>query len=336
MNYIVIIFSFISTFLSTRYLISYSIKKGVLDIPNDRSSHTVPTPRGGGIGIVLGYLFSLAGLSFLVIDVNVYLALCISGIIVALIGYIDDHKHVDAKIRIAFHFIAAVIIVSFIGGIPKLEVLNYEINFNIFSHIIAVLLCVWLLNLYNFMDGIDGLAGSEGTVSTLVMGLLIIIVFQDFELAILHFALALSCLGFLLWNYPPAKIFMGDAGSGFLGLMLAGLMLYSGNKDEALFWAWLIMLGVFIVDATYTLIRRVMRGEKPHEAHRSHAYQYASRKFKSHKKVTNAVIFINLFWLAPLATLTVLKVLPGFMALILAYSLLVMLTVKYRAGEKEL
>jgi Fuc2NAc and GlcNAc transferase len=141
--------------------------------------------------------------------------------------------------------------------------------------------------------------------------------------------------GFLVWNFPPAKIFMGDAGSGFLGLMLGALALYSAHIAPQMLWVWLILLGVFIVDATYTLIRRLLLGDKVYEAHRSHAYQYATRKYGRHLPVTLAVLAINLFWLAPWAVAVAFGAVDGAVALLCAYVPLLWLAWYFHAGETE-
>jgi Fuc2NAc and GlcNAc transferase len=147
--------------------------------------------------------------------------------------------------------------------------------------------------------------------------------------------LATSVLGFLCWNFPPARIFMGDAGSGFLGIILGLLSLQAAWLSQELLWMWLILLGVFVVDATVTLMRRLLRGDKVYEAHRSHAYQFAARRFGRHLPVTLAVIAINLFWLLPVAASVVLWEVDGALALVLAYIPLVLLAIKFHAGELE-
>jgi Fuc2NAc and GlcNAc transferase len=128
---------------------------------------------------------------------------------------------------------------------------------------------------------------------------------------------------------------MGDAGSGFLGIVLGGLSLQASWVSPDLLWGWLILLGVFIVDATFTLFRRLLRGDKVYEAHRSHAYQYASRRFGSHLKVTSVVALINLLWLLPIALGVVRFGLDSSLGLILAYAPLVALAIRFRAGELE-
>jgi Fuc2NAc and GlcNAc transferase len=143
-----------------------------------------------------------------------------------------------------------------------------------------------MLNLYNFMDGIDGIASVEAICACLGASVLYWLSGLD-ALIWGPLLLAASVAGFLYWNFPPARIFMGDAGSGFLGIVLGGLSLQAAWVSEPMLWAWLILLGVFIVDATFTLFRRLLRGEKVYEAHRSHAYQFASRRFGKHLPVTH-------------------------------------------------
>jgi len=145
----------------------------------------------------------------------------------------------------------------------------------------------------------------------------------------------MAVAGFLLWNFPPAKIFMGDAGSGFLGITLGLFSIQAAHIAPQFFYSWLILLGVFIVDATWTLIRRFLRGEKVYEAHRSHAYQFASRQYLSHKTVTLAVAAINTCWLLPIALWVGLGNLNGLLGLMIAYLPLWLLAVHFKAGLAE-
>ena len=128
---------------------------------------------------------------------------------------------------------------------------------------------------------------------------------------------------------------MGDAGSGFLGMILGIISIHAAWASAQLLWVWLILLGVFIVDATLTLIRRLVRGDKVYEAHRSHAYQFASRQFGKHLPVTLAVAALNLFWLLPVALCVMLLGVDGVTGLIVAYVPLVTLAIKYQAGALE-
>ena len=191
-----------------------------------------------------------------------------------------------------------------------------------------------MLNLYNFMDGIDGLASAEAICACSSAALIYWLLGYE-ELLWPPIYLALATAGFFYWNFPKARIFMGDAGSGFLGITLAIISLKAVSFSSTLLWVWLILLGVFIVDATFTLLRRLVRGEKVYEAHRSHAYQYASRTFNAHIPVTLCVILINLVWLAPIAWLVAFDRVDGAVGMLIAYVPLVALALKFKAGVKE-
>jgi Fuc2NAc and GlcNAc transferase len=203
------------------------------------------------------------------------------------------------------------------------------------SYLSAAIYIVWLLNLYNFMDGIDGLASIEAITSCCSGALLIWLVTPESNAWMLPALLGTAVSGFFVWNFPPARIFMGDAGSGFLGIMLALLSVQAARVEPPLFWMWLILLGVFIVDATVTLCRRIFRREKFYEAHRSHAYQYASRTLGAHRPVTLAIGVINICWLLPVASLVALEKLDGILGLTLAYAPLLWLALHYKAGDRQ-
>ncbi|PLU84364.1 MULTISPECIES: MraY family glycosyltransferase [Pseudomonas] len=313
----------------------FAIQKSVLDIPNERSSHSVPTPRGGGVAIVVAFIVAVLLLFGLgEIDLAVTTALVLGGAGVAILGFYDDLGHIPARWRLLGHFLAGAWIVFSLGGLAPITLWGAAIDLGFIGSALAVVFVVWMLNLYNFMDGIDGLASSEAVFVGLAGGLIYFLSGHT-GLGGLSFALAASAAGFLLWNFPPAKIFMGDAGSGFLGVAMGALTLIASWVSPEFFWSWIILLGFFVVDATVTLLRRLMRGEKVYEAHRSHAYQFASRQFASHKKVTLAAWGLNLFWLFPVALLVAFGGLNGLLGVCLAYLPLVVLALKFHAGELE-
>jgi Fuc2NAc and GlcNAc transferase len=326
---------FLCSIFLTRKIRLYALSHSLIDIPNVRSSHSIPTPRGGGIAIVLSFLMSLP-----LVAVEGYLSWGhVVGIIgagggIAVLGFLDDHGHIAARWRLLGHFAAASWSLYWVGGLPPLVVFGVSIDVGVFSYIIAALYLVWMLNLYNFMDGIDGIASIEAI--TVCVGAVFLYYVSGFEQLIWGpLLLAFAVSGFLYWNFPPARIFMGDAGSGFLGVTLAVLSLQAAAVSSSLFFIWLILLGVFIVDATVTLIRRLLRGDKVYEAHRSHAYQFASRRFGSHRSVSLAVGLINIFWLLPLAYLVAIDVLDGGVALMVAYAPLIFISLKLNAGGLE-
>jgi Fuc2NAc and GlcNAc transferase len=323
------------SFALTYWLRRYALHKSLLDIPNGRSSHSVPTPRGGGVAIVVSYL---AALVFLFVEgalsTPLFLALLGSGLVIAALGFLDDHGHVAARWRLLGHFIAAVWALIWLGGLPPVAMFGSVLDIGWLGHVLAVFYLVWLLNLYNFMDGIDGIASVEA-VCVCLSAALIYALSGFYELIWLPLLLVAAVLGFLFWNFPPARIFMGDAGSGFLGIILGVLSLQAAWISSQFLWSWLILLGVFIVDATVTLIRRLVRGDKVYEAHRSHAYQFASRRYGRHLPVTSAVGVINLVWLLPLALCVTQLGLNGVIGVVVAYVPLVVLAFGFRAGELE-
>lgn len=319
----------------TGLLRRYALARSIIDIPNARSSHTVPTPRGGGVSIVASFLLALPLVSvFGLASWPVALAFLGAGAGIALLGFLDDHGHIAARWRLLGHFAGAAWALFWLGGLPPLHVFGFELDLGWAGYLLAALYLVWLLNLYNFMDGIDGIASVEA-ICVCVGGALLYVVSGHTHDATLPLLLAAAVAGFLFWNFPPARIFMGDAGSGFLGIALGILSLQAAWVESQLFWSWLILLGVFIVDATFTLLRRLLRGDKVYEAHRSHAYQYASRQFGRHLPVTFAVGLINLLWLLPIALWVCSGGLDGMLGILLAYTPLLLLAVKFRAGELE-
>ena len=324
-----------ASLLITGLLRRYALSTSLIDIPNSRSSHTVPTPRGGGVAIVLSFLAVLP-VAWMqgALALEAMLALLGAGGLVAVIGFMDDHGHIAARWRLVGHFAGAAWALFWLGGLPPLSVFGFVLDMGWLGSVLAAVYLVWMLNLYNFMDGIDGLASVEAMCATL--GMCAIYLASGYVALIWPaLLLGLAVAGFLFWNFPPARIFMGDAGSGFLGITLGILALHAAWSDSQLFWAWLILLGVFIVDATVTLVRRLMAGQKVYEAHRTHAYQYASRKYGKHLPVTLGVILINLLWLLPLAWVVVCQEMNGAVGLLLAYAPLVVLAIKFDAGKPE-
>ncbi|MCY1510213.1 Undecaprenyl-phosphate alpha-N-acetylglucosaminyl 1-phosphate transferase [compost metagenome] len=253
---------------------------------------------------------------------------------VAVVGFLDDHGHIAARWRLLAHFIGAGWALGWLGGLPPLVIFGFDLDLGWLGYALAAFYLVWLLNLYNFMDGIDGIASVEA-ICVCLGGALLYLLLGEGGAALAPLALALAVAGFLFWNFPPARIFMGDAGSGFLGIALGVLSLQAAWVAPQLLWSWLILLGVFIVDATWTLFRRLLRGDKVYEAHRSHAYQYASREFGKHLPVTLAVAGLNLFWLLPIALWVGLGGLDGALGLLVAYLPLVWLAVRFKAGQRE-
>ncbi|RRW66751.1 glycosyltransferase family 4 protein [Pseudomonas fluorescens] len=321
-----------ASWLLTLVLRRYALSKSLMDIPNERSSHTVPTPRGGGVAIVVSFAFAvpvLANIGLLNSD-DLY-GLLGSGSIVAVIGFADDHGHIAARWRLLGHFGAALWALFWLNGLPPISIFDSTLDMAWLGYVFGAVYLVWMLNLYNFMDGIDGLASAEALSACLGM-CLVYGVSGNTELIFAPLLLAAAVAGFICWNFPSARIFMGDAGSGFLGIMLAFMSLADTWNNPDLIWCWLILLGVFVMDATWTLGSRFLRGEKIYEAHRCHAYQHAARVHASHKAVTLGAVALNVFWLLPIALAVATGLLVGIVGLAIAYFPLMMLCWYYKGG----
>ena len=271
----------------------YALDK-LLDIPNERSSHSRPTPRGGGLAIAvtaIGGVIIAAMLRW--IDWNLALALSGGAAMIATVGWVDDHRSLSALTRFAIQFLSAGWAMYWLGGLPSLIVGSSSIPLGFLGTILGVIGIVWAINLYNFVDGIDGLAAGEA-VTTGVIGGLILLGMGQSGLAMISLLIAAAAGGFLPLNWAPAKLFMGDVGSGMLGYLFAVLAIASENAGAVPLLIWVLLLGAFVFDATVTLCRRIMHGEKWYHAHHSHAYQRMVQAGRTHAQVSATVLLINL------------------------------------------
>ncbi len=315
----------------------YGSKLSLIDIPNERSSHSTPTPRGGGIAIVTVTVAALVG-SYVgnLMDGRDAIAIAAGSLIVALVGYLDDRGTITAaRWRLLGHALGALIIVVGLRGLPALPVFGRAVDLGIAGSILAILYLMWLLNLFNFMDGIDGITGTETLIVALCGALLVWDAAPSSELWIMPLALAGAAAGFLFLNWSPAKIFLGDVGSGFIGIVMGALSLQAAHTVPRLGWCWVILMGVFIVDASVTLARRSLRGERLYIAHRSHAYQHLAIKLNSHATVSAGVGAITLLWLLPIAFAVERQTIDGFAGVLIAYAPLVVAAIALGAGQQD-
>lgn len=290
-----------SSLFLTAVMRAYALRHGLLDRPNARSSHTTPTPRGGGLALIIGTLLGLTLSVFVKLtDLREVFILGVGTIIVGAIGFTDDTGGVKAGPRLGVHVLVAAWTVFMFNGLPTLQVNSNYVQLGIAGSVLAVLGIVWSINLFNFMDGIDGLAGSQ---AVLIFGTTAALLFWrgDHSLGTISLCVSASAAGFLAWNWPPAKIFMGDVGSGVIGYLAAALAIASENHRSVPLLAFVMVSGLFIADATVTLLRRRARGERPTEAHREHAYQRLTQVWGSHRRVTVAAVAVTAL-LALLAT----------------------------------
>ena len=290
--------------LVTWLSIRYAQRNSLLDLPGQRRSHSLPTPRGGGIGIVVAVLGGLvvAALS------NHLRNLCESAaaavVLVASIGWIDDHRGLSARLRVLVHLAAVVLLYLPLFGFAwflaqfhganadAAPPLHYAILLP--GAIVFVLANVWFVNLHNFMDGINGLLACQAIFVFLALASL---VSGDSRALLLLCAAAVA--GFLPFNFPRARVFMGDVGSGTLGLLIAGAVVLQALSFRGSVFSGLIACSVFVTDATCTLLSRMLRGRRWYSAHREHLYQWLVRCGFSHARVVALYMGWNLFVVVP-------------------------------------
>ena len=315
------------TTLLCAVLKTYAVQLRLIDNPNDRSSHDIPTARGGGVAIFVSWSI---GITILVLlgQINldqIWLIWAVS-ILVAVGGFWDDYHSKPVITRLIFQLVLASFFVWQAAGLTGITIGKTTIPLGIFGQILSVLFVVWCINLYNFMDGINGLAAAQ-CISACVS---IVVIKQHFEFGTvpweIFLLLAVACIAFSFWNFPVAQLFMGDSGSAGLGMFFAAATLIDAKSDSQMLWIWLVLLGGFIFDATYTLIRRVIRRERLVEAHRTHVYQRLVISIGSHVPITAAYFLVSLLLLLPIAILISSGQLAGPVGFVIAYFVLGLMT----------
>lgn len=322
------------SYLLTGWYRRYAISNGVMDTANARSSHSGSTPRGGGLSIVATTLAMLAvSTATNWLPLPLCLAALASGSLVAFIGLIDDHRPLPSHTRLFVHISACALALFILMPLPTLRVFSLELSLNNpIGFITTTLALTWLINLYNFMDGIDGIASMEAI--SVLLGASFILHWHQDPLSSPILILIAPVVGFLIWNWAPAKIFMGDSCSGFLGLIIGLIALFSHQTTSLNLWCWSILLGVFIVDASWTLCVRICTQQHWLKAHRSHCYQILSRRY-SHSAVTLGITAINLLWLLPLALFASTNPELGPIITTIALSPLVAACAHQKAGQRN-
>lgn len=309
---------FAASLLLTAATLRYARRHGLIDLPGKRRSHKQPTPRGGGIGIVaavvLAGLPAWHGLDPAASPVRVG-AIALAILAVALIGWRDDHAPLSVLPRLAVHVLAALLV-----GVAVLAPGSEPRAFGWMALLPLVVVLVGFINAHNFMDGIDGILGQQGLFVMLGLGLLAAWSGQ-IGLAAFAYAAAAGCLGFLFFNFPPARIFMGDVGSGALGLALGTLAALLVQRDPAMLWGCVILPSAFLVDSGLTLARRMLGGQRWYAPHRQHLYQWLVRVNWSHARTDVAYMIWNIAVVAPLTWLAVRWPARGMWCAMAAYAL---------------
>ncbi len=301
---------FLFSLVLTYYIKNYAIKKSLVAEVTDRSSHSVPVPHGGGIAIAVTWFIGLIYLHFTnQIDPTLFYALLV-GFVISIVSFFDDIYELSPKLRLSIQSAVALMGLYILGGLHSITFGIFDISNGVIVNIFAFIMIVWYINLTNFIDGIDGYL--SGTFIFLSLAGLILFGGAHFGI------LAVSLLGFLYWNWNKAKIFMGDVGSTLLGYTIVIITIYYANQEASNLWVWITLYGLFWFDATVTLIRRKLNGEKLSQAHRKHAYQRLTQAGWSHAKVTlyafmlNIIIFALVYFIPNIA-------LSFFISLVLLY-----------------
>lgn len=333
--FIVSLSSFALVAVLSAGVIRYGPRFGLLDTPVARSAHVAPKPLGGGAALAAPYF--LCVIWFVASAAISESALAYLGcLFIVVLGFSDDRWQLSSKVRLPVQFIVSLAAVRAIG-VDSVDFGFFSLSEPLTLSLLAVLSLVWLCNLTNFMDGIDGIAASQLLVTSLSCVVLLVGLDaaagesgeHDVVLT-LSVVLAASAASFLLWNWSPASLFMGDAGSGFIGFALGLLALESLVTQRMAVWSWVLLLGVFIADTAVTLLVRIIRGERWYEGHSQHAYQILSRRLNSHPRVVGGVILINICWLLPLAWVA--GILPHYGVLFATIGLAPLLLGCYRLG----
>jgi Fuc2NAc and GlcNAc transferase len=305
-----------------------ALKKGILANPNFRSLHEFPIPKGGGIVFSMVFVVSLFYHWWLnQSSNNLFLVLAVGGGAAALFGFLDDLKEIRAMKKFAVQLLLSGWALFWLDGGPLLFI---DWIPSLVSIPVTILFLVWMMNGYNFMDGIDGMAVSGAVfVSGTVISVLLL-THPESEFIVIIALLLVCSSAFMLFNWPPASIFMGDAGSVFLGYLFGSFILITIMVGDVTIWTWLVVFGYFFADITMTQIIRIIVVKKWYLAHRSHAYQNLARITGSHLKITGGVVFYNVVWILPLTLWSALYPEMALYAVVLAIS--PGLVVAYRYG----
>lgn len=296
---VVAVLAWVTSFIGVLILRRWAFDLGFVDVPNLRSSHAHPTPRAGGLPLVLTVLIGLTALSAArwVSLPSVVLALCVGAFLVAAVSLADDRWRLPAAVRLAAQVVGTLVLVAGGGTLGPVQVSDSVAwSLGWLTLPVTFLWVIGLTNAYNFMDGIDGLAAGQAMVTALTMGWLGYLLGNQL-VAVFMALLASATLGFLVLNWPPARIFLGDVGSAFLGFTFAGWAVLTASPlgGGPPFLAWAAVLSPFILDTAVTLACRVARRERWYEPHRQHYYQRLVRCGWPHVLVTGLYAVMSAF-----------------------------------------
>lgn len=305
----------------------WSVRGALMDVPNERSSHKVPTPRGGGLGIVVVTLLgSLLTLTLYPTQWPIVLAYTVGGGLIAAVSWVDDLRTLPNSIRFGTHALGAILVILTAGTVGSVALPGVgALGLGILAFPVTLIWIAGLTNAYNFMDGIDGIAGGQAVVAGVGWFLLGFWI-TDPAIATLvqatGLSIAVGSVGFLFHNWPPAKIFMGDVGSAFLGFSFAFLPILAARDNALFFVAGVLLVWPFLFDTAFTIVRRLQKRENVFAAHRSHLYQRLVIAGYPHRTITLLYIVLAAIGLAVALSLHQPFALAGILLLfILAFAL---------------
>jgi len=300
-------------FLSTLFIVGWLkvmvLRWAMMDMPNQRSLHSSPIPKGGGVVFVI--VLSMALLVFSLLwpeQLTLFLVVAIAVTSVSYLGWLDDRYDISPHVRLTVQFSIAGVIVYLLGPFKVIQFGDVVIGATLLLTIVSLFWLVWLINLYNFMDGIDGIATGQAVIAATTLSFWFVYS-GDVGFGLICLLVSTIGLGFLVWNWSPARIFLGDVGSTALGIFFGLSALVGVNQYHIPIGAFILLLGVFLGDATFTLLRRLLKGENLAKAHRSHLYQRLVEMGYSHGQVTAGVMGICIF-MAVAATMVAMNLSP--------------------------
>ena len=304
-----------------------AISRDIVANPNFRNLHASPLPVGGGIVFSFVFVFSLFFIWWLnQISDDLFWVLAVGGGSAALFGFLDDLKDIRASSKLVAQFFLSGWLLFWLGGGPLLSIDWIPV---LVAIPVTALFLVWMVNAYNFMDGIDGMAVSSAVFVSGAITLVMLLNNSKTEFIIVPVLLLTTTSMFMVFNWPPASIFMGDSGSVFLGYIFGALILFTVKSGDISIWTWLIVFGYFFADTTVTQLMRIILVKKWYLPHRSHAYQNLARITGSHLKVTGGVVLYNVVWILPLTIWSVMKPEMALFAVVLAIAPSLVFAFKY-------
>ena len=319
------LFSGLLSFLSCRWVTAMAEKSGMITEPGERQSHVVSTPTGGGLGLVFSIIVTSLFLLFVSPIPGFWWQNVLPGILLlAFVGWRDDKHTVPWRVRLLVQLAVSLWLLSF--GPLQLSLSDV----GLFS--IAVLAVVWMMNLYNFMDGSNGMAGFQGVFAGAVLAVLFHISGQT-AMALIALTVATACAGFLPLNFPLARVFMGDVASVPLGFIFASLVVYGTQADSLSPQVSILIMSVFIIDATMTLLARVIRREQWYTAHAQHVYQRLIAQGWSHHQVLIVYQAINVILVLPAVVLA--EIYPQYAMMTVGFTFLLLGT-SWQIANKRL